>query len=433
MARASQIEAAVRNHSGTVRRLLLGSGISPEDADDLLQETLVIFARRFHEVAEPAQRPFLVTTAWRLAADWRRLACNRTEVRPLDESVAEAAANLPDEVYARLESAEVAIEALAALPPDERSLLILSRWYENSRTAIADTLKLPPGTVASRLASASKNFESIAQQIQLHQMTADCVTPNPRLRRAPARSNPRLVAVSQPFAIRDVGALRYFNNQFGRGAARGSFDQCLLARDHHGQHQLGWSWNWPEHAHSLAYPQVLHGWSPWVGHGRPGDSKLPVRVGHVKKMVTHHDVQTAATGRFGLLALILLTRALRKDGKKDPGLLTSEIAVQLEVNGTAKVLGKPRASVRIGDEDYHVWLWRTLGGTDPLGLPSFVFWNGRQCRKGSTDLRALLDYLTRQRLISDDDWIVCCQLGNDISGGHGTTWVSRFEVELETF
>jgi hypothetical protein len=105
--------------------------------------------------------------------------------------------------------------------------------------------------------------------------------------------------------------------------------------------------------------------------------------------------------------------------------------VQLELNGIGHRLGKPRASVAIGERDYSVWLWRSMGGHDPAGLPSYVFSDGQANRAGIIDVRALLDYLLAQRLVSADDWIACCELGNEVSGGHGTTWVKRFDVEIE--
>ena len=64
-----------------------------------------------------------------------------------------------DRVDAEVRRRELA-EALAALRPDEREILLLHAWADLTDSEIAAALGLPPGTVKSRLSRARERLRN---------------------------------------------------------------------------------------------------------------------------------------------------------------------------------------------------------------------------------------------------------------------------------
>jgi hypothetical protein len=42
----------------------------------------------------------------------------------------------------------------------------------------------------------------------------------------------------------------------------------------------------------------------------------------------------------------------------------------------------------------------------------------------------VLKEMKQRRLLSDDEYVASIELGNEVMGGVGTTWIQRLEVEL---
>jgi RNA polymerase sigma-70 factor, ECF subfamily len=117
-------------------------------AEDLVQETLVR-AWRHLDLLDPSAapvRPWLFTVAQRLAID----AYRARRARPPE--VGEAAfAALPglDEIEGTLDRI-VVVDALAALSPDHRAVLVETYYRGRTVAEAARVLGIPPGTVKSR-------------------------------------------------------------------------------------------------------------------------------------------------------------------------------------------------------------------------------------------------------------------------------------------
>jgi RNA polymerase sigma-70 factor (ECF subfamily) len=128
-----------------VLRLLDGDR---QAAEDIVQETLVR-AWRHPEALDPKRgdiRPWLWTVARRLVIDGVRA----RHVRPREVSD-EVMYSLPadDELDSALESWQVA-EAIAALSPDHRAVLVETYYRGRTVGEAAAALGIPPGTVKSR-------------------------------------------------------------------------------------------------------------------------------------------------------------------------------------------------------------------------------------------------------------------------------------------
>ena len=138
-----------RQHGSPVRnflRVLLGN---PSVADDLTQETFLHLWRRPHSF-DPKRgsiKNYLLGIARRKAADWWR------HNKPEAASVGEPAIHF--------EGTQAIRDALNQLPESMRTVLWLREVEGYSYEELADILKVPVGTVRSRLHSARRQLRSI--------------------------------------------------------------------------------------------------------------------------------------------------------------------------------------------------------------------------------------------------------------------------------
>jgi RNA polymerase sigma-70 factor (ECF subfamily) len=148
-------------------RALRRLGVESGSVEDAAQQVLLVFARRLDDVAPGSERSFLLGVAVRVASDHRRKQARSREVH--DESaIEEARASTPDaeELLGRSRARELLDQALGELSMDLRAVFVLFEFEQMTMAAIADTLGLPRGTVASRLRRAREAFEAIAKELQ---------------------------------------------------------------------------------------------------------------------------------------------------------------------------------------------------------------------------------------------------------------------------
>ena len=144
------LERLYDDHADALTGFLMDLTRDPADARDALQEIFIKLATRpelLDGVRE--ERGFLLRLAHNLAIDLIRRRAARSRAH---DGLAEEASGLfastsdPDEVAFRDELAK----ALGALPIDQRTVVHLKLWEGLTFEAIAETLKIPPNTAASR-------------------------------------------------------------------------------------------------------------------------------------------------------------------------------------------------------------------------------------------------------------------------------------------
>ncbi|MBO2444765.1 sigma-70 family RNA polymerase sigma factor [Actinomadura nitritigenes] len=130
---------------GYVLRLTGGDRLQ---AEDVVQETLLRAWRHPDALAGRPVRPWLFTVARNLVVDAHRAKRARPPETGIDEQVM---ATLPgsDDIDRALESWTVA-EALAALTPPHRAVLVETYYRGRSVAEAAKALGIPAGTVKSR-------------------------------------------------------------------------------------------------------------------------------------------------------------------------------------------------------------------------------------------------------------------------------------------
>lgn len=137
-------------------------------AQDLVQETFLRVLRGIdgYEVSRPF-KPWLYAIATNLARNHYTSADQR-RTRSSDEDEDQTAADLPDDAIGEKDEQQAVIAALRELPDLHREVIILAYYQSLSLAEIAATLKIPVGTVKSRLSNGvarlrekMKRYESI--------------------------------------------------------------------------------------------------------------------------------------------------------------------------------------------------------------------------------------------------------------------------------
>ena len=134
-----------------LERLVRSYGL--RDAEDIVQEAYLVLHRRGHEVADGAERAFLVGTVRRLAFRAKQRAARSVAVADLD--VEDAAPS----TQARLEgSHERALldDAMAGVPDDVREVFSLFELDGLTKYEVAAYFGIPVGTAATRRARARR-------------------------------------------------------------------------------------------------------------------------------------------------------------------------------------------------------------------------------------------------------------------------------------
>jgi RNA polymerase sigma-70 factor (ECF subfamily) len=156
-------EALVTRHRRAVYRLCWSATGNPADADDAAQET---FVRLFRSLsAYDASRPFapwLRKIAWNTSMSVYRDA--KAGVPRVPESEApEAVDPSPDPSAAaeRKQETERVAEAMAGLPAELRTVLVLRAVEGLSYAEIAESTGVPAGTVMSRLSRARDRLAAV--------------------------------------------------------------------------------------------------------------------------------------------------------------------------------------------------------------------------------------------------------------------------------
>jgi RNA polymerase sigma-70 factor (ECF subfamily) len=158
-----RVAAMVANHHGQVWRSLRRLGLSESDADDASQQVFLVAHRRLADIAPRTEQAFLLQTALRVAADFRRSLKRRREDDHGDLPVlADTSAN-PEELADRRRARAMLDRVLEAMPMDLRQVFVLFDLEELTTTEVANVLSVPKGTVASRLRRARAIFrETVA-------------------------------------------------------------------------------------------------------------------------------------------------------------------------------------------------------------------------------------------------------------------------------
>jgi len=166
-ARQRREASMVSTHLPSVWRFLRRLGLSPEDADDVSQETFMVAVRKLDRIEDGNERRYLFGIAVRLAARTRRSQrCREAKTAPAhDVETCRCEVPATDELLARKQAREMLDDILAAMPSPLRTAFVLFELEEMTMVEIASMTDTPVGTVASRIRRAREQFQEAARDL----------------------------------------------------------------------------------------------------------------------------------------------------------------------------------------------------------------------------------------------------------------------------
>ncbi|MDN4173981.1 RNA polymerase sigma factor [Nocardioides sp. SOB77] len=157
-------------HGPAIHRYL-ARRLGVDIADDLTADTFTTAFRvrdRFDAARAPHARPWLYGIASNLAARHRRAEVRalRALARTGVDEVADSWVERADQRLAAEALSRPLAEALASLSPGDRDTLLLVAWADLTYDEVAQALRLPVGTVRSRLHRARRKVrEAVADHV----------------------------------------------------------------------------------------------------------------------------------------------------------------------------------------------------------------------------------------------------------------------------
>ena len=155
-----EFEAAITQSLPLVFRVAYGVLRNRAEAEDVSQEAFAKAYRSFRQLRDPAAlRAWLVRITWRLAINRQR--ANRRRTARESTAVREAATMTAGDPFEGQERAARLWTAIDALPPKLRIVTVLAAIEGHDIAEVAALLRLPAGTVKSRLFLARRRLKEL--------------------------------------------------------------------------------------------------------------------------------------------------------------------------------------------------------------------------------------------------------------------------------
>ncbi len=156
--REARLRGLIDRYLDFVARVLRNAGVPDAQIDDDVQRTFITVARRLDDVRPGSEKSFLLQSALRVAAHARRTVARRREVH--SDEIPEIVNSLatPEQLTDQKRARQLLDHVLSQMDSDLRTVFLLYEFEEMSMAEIAGVLRIPQGTVASRLRRARADF-----------------------------------------------------------------------------------------------------------------------------------------------------------------------------------------------------------------------------------------------------------------------------------
>lgn len=160
--------AVIEKYQKSVFGYFYRMGCDPQRSEDFAQET---FIRLYHHAANYCPRAKLLTYILTIARNflidyWRQRKVAETAIND-DGDVAETRAT-PDYLANRQELRQNVDAALRALPESQREAIVLAVVEDLSQDTVAEIMKIPVGTVKSRIFYGLKTLREELNKLGYH-------------------------------------------------------------------------------------------------------------------------------------------------------------------------------------------------------------------------------------------------------------------------
>jgi RNA polymerase sigma factor (sigma-70 family) len=170
--RARRIEQMFERHLDAVWRTARDLGIAPRDLEDVVQEVMLVCVRRLADIDLERERAFLLATATRVAANWRRTR-RRRPAEPVESIEALTSGSLepeqrrhsPADALERKRELELVQSALEQMTDAQREAFTLFEIEGLTAREIATELGLSEGVVFARVQRARAVFQRCVARV----------------------------------------------------------------------------------------------------------------------------------------------------------------------------------------------------------------------------------------------------------------------------
>jgi RNA polymerase sigma factor (sigma-70 family) len=154
-----------RRHQGRVRQIIYQL-CDPTSLDDLVQEVFLRAWKGLPKFRQDSQfSTWLYRIAWNVASDRRQtLAQERSRVKTITESIS---TQYDDPDLIQLDYQDLVRTGLNLLSEDHRSVLVLHDLEDLPQKEVAEILKIPVGTVKSRLFHARTRMRKFIEESEI--------------------------------------------------------------------------------------------------------------------------------------------------------------------------------------------------------------------------------------------------------------------------
>lgn len=167
---AEAFDILISRYAPRLTRMAYGLVNHHQDAEDLVQEAL---ANAFFKLDSFGGRSSFFTWIYRITVNLsiskhrkRRIETTRKSI-PLEETITSSNGATPDSVAETEELVQQMRQAIAQLEDDRRSVLVLRDMDGLDYDQIAEILKIPKGTVRSRLHRARNDLKELMSRYSL--------------------------------------------------------------------------------------------------------------------------------------------------------------------------------------------------------------------------------------------------------------------------
>lgn len=154
--------AALFDHfAPRIKSFLMKGGASPDQADEMAQETMITVWQKAHSYDPAKANPatWIYTIARNKRIDSLRRS-PRPEYDPEDPLLVQDDSPSASEAIARQEETDLMAQAIGTLPPEQADLLYKSFFEDKTHADIARETRLPLGTVKSRIRMALEKLRT---------------------------------------------------------------------------------------------------------------------------------------------------------------------------------------------------------------------------------------------------------------------------------
>jgi RNA polymerase sigma-70 factor, ECF subfamily len=165
----SRLRAMIDANYARMWRLVRRHGVEEAAIEDALQEVFLVAARRLESIEPGREAAFLFGVALRVASKMRRKRAASADRVPDGEFELEHSdedAPSPDDALDDRRARELLDDALDAMSPDLRTVLVLHELEGMDLRRIAELLEIPVATAGSRFRRAREQFDTVARRLR---------------------------------------------------------------------------------------------------------------------------------------------------------------------------------------------------------------------------------------------------------------------------